>query len=172
MAACTRRRGCAGSTANWRCGRSSRVIDTRLPTSQYSALLYWARIPERQFPTIYNISHDGSVMYRRDQPLEREDANSSVFVELSSRDLRFGRSVEGCTRSRFDMVRALAMPTFPEPGRKRFGNDWQIASNTKHSQYERLCSIRSHLGHSIAQRYGFTPTPDRSPMFLDAFLVA
>src|SRR6267378_2001365 len=74
MAACTRRRGCAGSTANWRCGRSSRVIDTRLPTSQYSALLYWARIPERQFPTIYNILHDGSVMYRRDQPLEREDA--------------------------------------------------------------------------------------------------
>jgi integrase/recombinase XerD len=25
--ACTRRRGCAGSTANWRCGRSSRAID-------------------------------------------------------------------------------------------------------------------------------------------------
>src|SRR5882762_3784975 len=50
MAACTRRRGCAGSTANWRCGRSSRVIDTRLPTSRHSALLYWARIPERQFP--------------------------------------------------------------------------------------------------------------------------
>src|ERR1700726_3128197 len=74
MAACTHRRGCAGSTANWRSGRSSRVIDTRLPISQYSALLYWARIQERQFPTIYNISHDGSVMYRRDQPLEREDA--------------------------------------------------------------------------------------------------
>jgi hypothetical protein len=42
----------------------------------------------------------------------------------------------------------------------------------KNSQYERLCSIRSRLGHPIAQRYGFTPTPDRSPMFLESFLVA
>src|SRR5258708_11747003 len=107
MAACTRRRGCTGSTANWRCGRSSRVIDTRLPTSQYSALLYWARIPERQFPTIYNISHDGSGMYRRDQPLEREDTNSSVFVELSSRDLRFGHSVARRTRREFSTAACL-----------------------------------------------------------------
>jgi hypothetical protein len=37
---------------------------------------------------------------------------------------------------------------------------WQIASNTKHSQHERLCSIRCHLGHSIAQRYNVAPTPD------------
>jgi hypothetical protein len=37
---------------------------------------------------------------------------------------------------------------------------WQIASNTKHSQYERLCSIRSHSRHSIAQRYDVAPTPD------------
>src|ERR1700736_1330958 len=81
MAACTRRRGCAGSTANWRCGRSSRVIDTRLPTSRYSALLYWARILARQFPTIYDISHDGSVMYRRDQPLEREDAKCPYHAD-------------------------------------------------------------------------------------------
>jgi hypothetical protein len=55
-----------------RSGRSSPVIDTRLPTSQHSAPLYWARIRERQYPAIYNISHDGSVMYRRDEPLERE----------------------------------------------------------------------------------------------------
>src|SRR5712672_4368781 len=81
MAACTRRRGCAGSTANWRCGRSSRVIDIRLPTSHYSALLYWARIPERQFPTIFNISRDGSVMYRRDQPLECEEAKCPYVAD-------------------------------------------------------------------------------------------
>src|SRR5260370_6084081 len=74
-AACTHRRGCAGSTANWRSDPLSRGINTRLPTSQPSALLYWARIPERQFPTIHNILRDGSVMYRRDQPLEREDAS-------------------------------------------------------------------------------------------------
>src|SRR5258708_19053658 len=86
-AACTHRRGCAGSTANWRSDPLSRVINTRLPTSQPSALLYWARIRERQFPTIHNISRDGSVMYRRDQPLEREDASVilSRTTESSSR---------------------------------------------------------------------------------------
>src|SRR5258708_32169819 len=72
---CTHRRGCAGSTASWRSDPLSRVINTRLPTSQPSALLYWARIPGRQFPTIHNVFRDGSVMYRRDQPLEREDAS-------------------------------------------------------------------------------------------------
>src|SRR5260370_5212046 len=86
-AACTHRRGCAGSTANWRSDPLSRGINTRLPTSQPSALLYWARIPERQFPTIHNILRDGSVMYRRDQPLEREDASVilSRTTESSSR---------------------------------------------------------------------------------------
>src|SRR5580692_10598410 len=68
------RRGCAGSTANWQCGPLSLVINTRSPTSQPSALLYWARIPDLQFPVICNTSHDGSVRYRRDQPLECEDA--------------------------------------------------------------------------------------------------
>src|SRR6266851_2372545 len=51
------------------------LIPTRLPTLQPSALLYWARIPERQFPTIHNILRDGSVTSRRDQPLEREDTS-------------------------------------------------------------------------------------------------
>src|SRR6266404_8522123 len=58
--------------ANWRCGPLSRVINTRLPTSPPSALSYWARIPERQFPTVRNILHAGSAMYRKGQPLERE----------------------------------------------------------------------------------------------------
>jgi len=61
--------------ANWRCGPLSRVINTRLPTSQPSALLYWARIPERQYLTIHSILRDGSVVYRKDRPLEREDAS-------------------------------------------------------------------------------------------------
>src|SRR6266436_3244434 len=80
-AACTHRRGCAGSTANWRSDPLSRGINTRLPTSQPSALLYWARIPERQFPTIHNILRDGSVMYRRDQPLECEEAKCPYVAD-------------------------------------------------------------------------------------------
>src|ERR1700694_1853913 len=32
-------------------------------------------------PTIYNISHDGSVMYRRDQPLEHEDAKGPYTAD-------------------------------------------------------------------------------------------
>jgi hypothetical protein len=43
---------------------------------------------ERQFPAIYNISHDGSVMYRRDKLLEREDANSSHHRRPSPRRRR------------------------------------------------------------------------------------
>jgi len=97
-AAGTHRRGCAGSTANWRSDPLSRVINTRLPTSQPSALLYWARIRERQFPTIHNISRDGSVMYRRGQPLEREDA--SVIWNVSQPGLENGSTAYGRYQSR------------------------------------------------------------------------
>src|SRR6266478_9234430 len=67
--------------ANWRSAPLSRVINTRLPTSQPSALSYWARIPERQFQTIHNILRDGSAMYRSDQPLECEEAKCPYVAD-------------------------------------------------------------------------------------------
>src|SRR5258708_12114596 len=78
----THTRGCAGLTTNWRCGPLSRVINTPLPTSQPSALLYWARIPERQSPAIHKILRDGSVRYRGDQPLVREDASTFLSIKV------------------------------------------------------------------------------------------
>jgi hypothetical protein len=68
------------SLAQWRSGRSSRVIDIQLPASEHGAFSYWAIMLERQFAAIHNVSHDGSVMYRRYQPRKRRTRTHPIIA--------------------------------------------------------------------------------------------
>jgi hypothetical protein len=109
-------RACDGSTINWRHGRSSRAITTRLPTSPRSAPASSANTRGRRSRPSLLTSRNGSVASRSDRPPAPEDDLGCRIQPASAASTRPRRGLVGYRSRLFERAAVLEIGN---PGRSK-----------------------------------------------------